>query len=107
MGALNLERPSWTFALARVSLRCPDLDAYVQLSCPTRATFAAMKMEAYCDRHAPRDLFDLAGLARIGALDAEAGAVLRAARGFGLATALVAEGAGTAGVAPVDGDGPL
>jgi hypothetical protein len=52
-----------------------------------------MKMEAYCDRHAPRDLFDLTGLARIGALDAEAGAHPRAA----LATALVAEGAGTAG----------
>jgi predicted nucleotidyltransferase component of viral defense system len=84
VGALHLERLGWTFALAPVSLRYPDLDAYVQLSCPTRATFAAMKMEAYCDRHAPRDLFDLAGLARIGALDAEAGAVLRAARGFGL-----------------------
>jgi hypothetical protein len=41
-----------------------------------------MKMETYYDRHAPRDLFDLAGLARIGALDAEAEAVLRAASGL-------------------------
>jgi hypothetical protein len=37
VGALHLERPSWAFALAPVSLRYPDLDAYVQLSCPTRA----------------------------------------------------------------------
>ncbi|HEX7521206.1 MAG TPA: nucleotidyl transferase AbiEii/AbiGii toxin family protein, partial [Acidimicrobiia bacterium] len=31
-------------------------------------TFAAMKLVAWSDRHAPRDLFDLAGLATRGTL---------------------------------------
>lgn len=83
VGALHVERPSWEFTTARVALRYPDLDPYVELSCPTPATFAAMKMEAYVDRHAPRDLFDLAGLARRRALGSEAEDQLRNATGVG------------------------
>lgn len=83
VGATHRYRPGWRFAPIPVALRYPDVVAAVELPCPTRATFAAMKLEAYHDRHLPRDLFDLAGLARLGALDAEAEEVLRAATGFG------------------------
>ena len=82
-GALHIDRPSWQFAATPVSLRYSDLEASVVLSCPTKATFAAMKMEAYVDRHAARDLYDLAGMAGIGALDGESQAILRSATGVG------------------------
>jgi len=39
------------------------------LRVPTPAAFAVMKASAWCDRHAARDLFDLAGLAELGAVD--------------------------------------
>lgn len=83
VGALHVERPAWRFVPTAVPLRYPDLPHEVELSCPTVTTFAAMKMEAYLDRHAPRDLFDLAGLARLGALDLAAATLLRATTGLG------------------------
>ena len=43
------------------------------LQVPTLAGFAAAKTSAWHDRHAARDLYDLWGLARVGALDAAAG----------------------------------
>ena len=54
-----------------VALRYRDLTEPVLMRTPTRAGFAGMKTAAWDDRHAERDLYDLAGLARIGALDAE------------------------------------
>ncbi len=42
------------------------------LPVPTLAGFAAAKTIAWHDRHAPRDLYDLWGLAALGALDARA-----------------------------------
>ncbi len=42
------------------------------LNVPTLASFAGWKTEAWLDRRAPRDLYDLWALAEIGALDADA-----------------------------------
>jgi Nucleotidyl transferase AbiEii toxin, Type IV TA system len=47
------------------------------MSVPTRAAFAAMKAAAWVDRHAARDLFDLAALTAAGALDADARRLFR------------------------------
>lgn len=51
-----------------VALRYADTPGAVELSVPTREGFAAMKLTAWEDRWTPRDLFDLAGLAAIGAI---------------------------------------
>lgn len=58
----------WEFAATDVQLRYSDLTPTATLRCPTLATFAAMKLSAWFDRQAPRDLFDLAGLASTGIL---------------------------------------
>ncbi|HWH31059.1 MAG TPA: nucleotidyl transferase AbiEii/AbiGii toxin family protein [Egibacteraceae bacterium] len=55
-------------ALTSVALRYGDLPAAVELSVPTRAGMAAMKLNAWADRAAPRDLCDLFGLVQAGAL---------------------------------------
>jgi predicted nucleotidyltransferase component of viral defense system len=44
----------------------------VAMRVPTRRAFVAMKASAWRERQAARDLFDLRGLADIGAIDAEA-----------------------------------
>jgi predicted nucleotidyltransferase component of viral defense system len=43
-----------------------------ELTVPTLPAFAASKTATWADRHAPRDLWDLWALARIGAIDAAA-----------------------------------
>lgn len=50
-----------------VDLRYEDLPEAVDLAVPTPEGFAAMKLSAWEDRRAPRDLFDLAGLTTIDA----------------------------------------
>lgn len=55
-----------------VELRYSDLPESVRLTVPTLPTFTAMKLSAWADRKTPRDLFDLAGLEEIGAIDGEA-----------------------------------
>jgi Nucleotidyl transferase AbiEii toxin, Type IV TA system len=57
----------------------------VGLRVPTLAAFAAMKTIAWADRHAARDLYDLAGLARLGALDGQAKELFKAHMGWSLA----------------------
>ena len=52
-----------------VWLRYSDLPATVELLVPTAAGFAAMKLAAWRDRRAARDLCDLEGLRRAGLLD--------------------------------------
>jgi hypothetical protein len=47
------------------------------LRVPTLPAFVAWKTAAWCDRHAPRDLWDLWALARIGAINAEAAQLYR------------------------------
>ena len=60
---------AWEFIPTRVRLRYGDLPQDQVLECPTAPTFAAMKLAAWSDRRAPRDLFDLAGLAALGTLE--------------------------------------
>jgi hypothetical protein len=59
---------AWEFIETCVGLRYTDLPQDQKFECPTAPTFAAMKLAAWTDRHAPRDLFDLAGLAALGTL---------------------------------------
>lgn len=68
VGRLGSDTSAWAFEPTDVQLRYSDLPATAPMVCPTPSTFAAMKLAAWFDRHAPRDLFDLAGLAREGAL---------------------------------------
>ncbi|MDQ1521559.1 MAG: hypothetical protein QOI55_2632, partial [Actinomycetota bacterium] len=49
----------------------------IQLTVPTLSGFVAMKASAWRDRHTARDLFDLAALAELGAINADAVALLR------------------------------
>jgi len=53
---------------AAVALRYSDLPDSVILTVPTAEVFAAMKLMAWHQRQAPRDLYDLAALADIGAI---------------------------------------
>ncbi|MGA7271933.1 MAG: nucleotidyl transferase AbiEii/AbiGii toxin family protein, partial [Acidimicrobiia bacterium] len=64
-------RPEWLklpTETTPVRLRYPDLQGSVDLVVPTVQAFGAMKLTAYVDRVAPRDLFDLKELAGRGAL---------------------------------------
>lgn len=53
-----------------IETRYHDITEPVRLRTPTASGFAAMKLAAWEDRRLARDLFDLAGLAAIGAIDA-------------------------------------
>lgn len=83
VGRLGPDTRAYEFEDTPVALRYSDLPADVLLRCPTLPSFAAMKIAAWCDRHTPRDLFDLSGLAHIGALDEHAEQILRATCGYG------------------------
>lgn len=65
-----------------VQLRYSDLAPTVDFVVPTGVGFAAMKVIAWMDRAAPRDLYDLAALAEAGHLNAEAIAVTNRLSGF-------------------------
>lgn len=58
-----------------VDLRYDDTPGTIPMTVPTLAGFAAMKLSAWEDRHAPRDLFDLAGLVTLGAFTGETAAI--------------------------------
>jgi hypothetical protein len=73
---------AWPIGDTHVELRYRDMPTSVMLRTPTLAAFAAMKTAAWADRRAARDLFDLAGLARIGALTSEAADLVKAATGL-------------------------
>jgi Nucleotidyl transferase AbiEii toxin, Type IV TA system len=76
---------AWEFAPTSVQLRYGDLPEVQTLRCPTLATFAAMKLAAWFDRHAARDLFDLAGLAELGILgDPDVDRIFRQKTGAGV-----------------------
>ncbi len=55
-----------------VQLRYSDLPDTVELIVPTASGFATMKLLAWFDRAAPRDLFDLAAQAQAGHIDVPA-----------------------------------
>jgi hypothetical protein len=67
----------WPTETRPIDLRYRDLPASVDLAVPTLTAFAAMKTIAWLDRHTARDLYDLAGLAGLGALTAEVTALIR------------------------------
>ena len=63
-------------------LRYSDLASVTDLVVPTASGFAAMKIVAWLDRHTPRDLFDLAMLARAEMIDHKAADAVKAIAGF-------------------------
>lgn len=69
--------PPWPTERARLVQRYSDAPP-ASLTVPTLPAFAAAKTVAWHDRHAPRDLYDLWGLAQIGALNTEAAALFAA-----------------------------
>ena len=69
-------------AAAPVRLHYSDLPPEVSLVVPTPAAFVAMKLVAWADRHAPRDLFDLQELARRGHFTPEVLELSRQTTGF-------------------------
>lgn len=77
------EHEFFPFQPTDVVLRYSDVPGEARLSCPMLESFTAMKMLAWYDRHAPRDLFDLWGLSELGALNETAESLLRRAAGFG------------------------
>jgi predicted nucleotidyltransferase component of viral defense system len=77
------ERSRLPVAAHPVDLRYSDLPPSVEIVVPTLESFAAMKVVAYEDRLAPRDLFDLGSLEDVGAINAEALRLLRHLRGTG------------------------
>jgi hypothetical protein len=64
-----------------VDMRYSDVPE-ATLTVPTRASFVGMKLWAWGDRRAARDLYDLWSLASIGALDADAVAAYEVAVGY-------------------------
>ncbi|MEU6764372.1 nucleotidyl transferase AbiEii/AbiGii toxin family protein [Streptomyces sp. NPDC046853] len=71
----------WPTERRGVELRYRDVRGPAVLTVPTLSAFVAMKVSAYGDRHAPRDLFDLWALARSGSIGADAAELMRAATG--------------------------
>jgi len=77
------EHRSYAVDETAVLLHYSDLPPVAQLAVPTIPSFGAMKLGAYEDRHASRDLFDLAGLVAIDGLSPETLVILRRVRGYG------------------------
>ena len=75
----------WPIEETDVLLRYRDLPATVRLRVPTIEAFAAMKTAAWADRRAARDLYDLAGLARRGALTHSVADLVKKASGHAVA----------------------
>ena len=63
--------PAWPTERCTLVQRYSDASA-ATLAVPTPPAFAAAKTAAWHDRHAPRDLYDLWGLARLSLLDMHA-----------------------------------
>ena len=75
-----LRRHEWILLPAQttpVRLRYSDLEDSVDVAVPTIDAFGAMKLAAYVDRAAPRDLFDLMELVKVGSLGAGSIALMR------------------------------
>jgi predicted nucleotidyltransferase component of viral defense system len=83
---LDAERQGWreTPTEPRVLVRRYRDVAETAMRVPTLTGFAMMKTLAWVDRHAARDLFDLAGLAALDALDVEAADLFRRSTGRSL-----------------------
>jgi hypothetical protein len=68
--------PSWPTEVRSLDQRYDGV-APAALRVPTLPAFVAWKTAAWCDRRAPRDLWDLWALAGIGAINAEAAELYR------------------------------
>ena len=77
------EHRAYEVAGKAVTLRYSDLPSAARLLVPTIASFGAMKLGAYEDRHAARDLFDLDALVAIAGVTPTSLTILKRARGFG------------------------
>lgn len=77
---LDAEQSRWPLEHRFADLRYSDAGT-AELWVPTRSAFAAMKTLAWADRHAPRDLADLAELARTGGFDIDAARLVHDMRG--------------------------
>ncbi|MEU4540116.1 nucleotidyl transferase AbiEii/AbiGii toxin family protein [Streptosporangium sp. NPDC023825] len=78
---LDYDRGLWPTEKRSILMRYKDLSP-ISMTVPTATAFAAMKMSAYLNRFAPRDLADLAELANRGMIDAEAIALARRVIGW-------------------------
>lgn len=70
------DRVIWPTERRELFQRYTDAPA-AELIVPTLPAFAASKTTTWADRHAPRDLWDLWALNRIGAIDADAATLFR------------------------------
>lgn len=82
--AQHRELAAWPTEHTTVSLRYSDLDD-VTLRVPTLTAFAAMKTAAWMDRATARDLYDLAAMAPLGALNEETARLVRHVTGWTVA----------------------
>jgi predicted nucleotidyltransferase component of viral defense system len=82
--AEHRELASWATETRSLIMRYSDV-ADASLRVPTLPSFAAMKSIAWMDRATARDLYDLAALARRGALTAEVGEVVHKVTGWRIA----------------------
>jgi predicted nucleotidyltransferase component of viral defense system len=80
VGELDADRRRWPVEARDMVLRYADVEP-AQIAVPTLPAFVAMKTAAWEDRHAARDLADLAALASLGAVDREAVSILRTVTG--------------------------
>lgn len=72
-----------------VDLRYSDLPPSTAIRVPTPSGFAAMKLMAWFDRRAPRDLYDLAALADAGHVDHAALDLVKKIAGYTPGTAML------------------
>lgn len=78
------ELASWATESRPLMMRYSDV-ADTSLRVPTLSSFAAMKSIAWMDRATARDLYDLAALARLGALTTEVGELVHKVTGWRIA----------------------
>ncbi|GAA4028024.1 hypothetical protein GCM10022247_61230 [Allokutzneria multivorans] len=84
-GKAHHDFTKWPTVVRVVGTRYRDIAAPISLRVPTLASAAAMKTVAWMDRHAARDLYDLNGLAALGALNAETAELVREVTGWQVA----------------------
>lgn len=72
-----------------VDLRYSDLGSSTPMRVPTPSGFAAMKLMAWFDRRAPRDLYDLAALADAGNIDDASLQLVKKIAGYTPGTAML------------------
>lgn len=78
---LDAEWSRWPVERRPLVMRYADTTP-AELAVPTLSAFAAMKSCAWADRHAPRDLADLAALTGLGAFDAAGAALVKDMAGW-------------------------